>query len=358
MINVTKTYLPPLDEYVEYLQKIWKSGFVTNRSPFVLELEQKIKTYLGVKNMLFVNNGTIALQIAIKSLDLQGEIITTPFSYVATTTAILWENCEPVFVDIEPDTFCIDAHKIEASITSKTSAILATHVYGYPCNVIKIAEIAKKYKLKVIYDAAHAFGIEVEGQSIFNFGDISTTSFHATKLFHTIEGGGIFCNDDELFRKITLAHQFGHFHDDYYQVGVNGKVSEFHAAMGLCNLERIHDFITTRNKLIAMYDKQLAFLPIQRPKINSDFKYNGAYYPVVFESEEVLLAVKHALNQEQIFPRRYFYPSLNTVPYLKKQQPCEISEDIAKKVLCLPLFYELELSEIEKITHIINQTLC
>jgi dTDP-4-amino-4,6-dideoxygalactose transaminase len=352
-INVTKTFLPPLEEYNQYLKSIWDSSYVTNRGPLVLELEKKLRDYLGVKNLLFVSNGTIALQIAIKALNLSGEIITTPFSYVATTTSIIWENCTPIFVDIEPNTYCIDASKIEDAITAKTSAILATHVYGYPCDVEAIESIANKYNLKVIYDGAHAFGTRVNGKSLLDYGDVSTLSFHATKLFHTIEGGAIIARNDDVARKILLYHQFGHVYDEYFSMGINGKNSEFHAAMGLCLYPLIDDFIAKRRYLISLYDSLLLSLGIKRPICDDNVEYNAAYYPVLFPDESTLLFVKDKLGINGINTRRYFFPSLNTLPYIIHSS-APISENIASRVLCLPLFYELQNDQVIQICEIIR----
>lgn len=346
--------MPPLNEYSKYLEKIWQTANVTNRGPYVLELEEKLKDYLGVNHLLFVSNGTIALQIAIKALNLKGSIITTPFSYVATTTSILWEDCKPVFVDIEPRTFCIDPQKIEAAITPETTAILATHVYGYPCDVEAIKEIADKYNLKVIYDGAHAFGVNLKGRSILNYGDISTLSFHATKLFHTIEGGAIICNDDSISQKIKLYHQFGHIGDDYFSMGINGKNSELHAAMGLCNLPLIKEFILERKHISELYDSELIPLGLSRPEQPANVAYNYSYYPVICKSEEQLLKIRKLLLDAQINTRRYFYPSLNNLSY-NKGEACPVSEDISKRVLCLPLFQGLQEEDIKRICEIIRQ---
>ncbi len=355
MINVTKTYFPPLEEYQVYLQKIWESAWLTNRGQFVVELEQKLCTYLQVPQLLFVNNGTTALQIAIKALDLKGEIVTTPFSYVATTASIVWENCTPVFVDINENSLCIDADLIEKAITEKTSAILATHVYGIPCEVEKIEKIAQKYKLKVIYDAAHCFGVQYKGQSLLNYGDIATLSFHATKLFHTGEGGGIVTKDKDLFHKIYYMHNFGHNGlEAFFGVGINGKSSELHAAMGLCVLPKIDELIAKRKEISEHYDTALSCLHLRRPIIPKETIYNYAYYPIIFETEEQLLKAKEKLNQENIFPRRYFYPSLNTLNYVERQT-CKVSDDISKRVLCLPLFDSLEKAAVIKIRKIIQQ---
>ena len=352
-INVTKTYLPPIEEYIKYLEKIWKTNWVTNAGPLVTELEAKLKKELGVKHLFFTSNGTIALQIAIKALGLKKEIITTPFSYVATTTSILWENCKPVFVDIDPKTFCINPALIEEKITPDTEAILATHVYGIPCDVEAIEKVAKKYKLKVIYDAAHAFGTLYKRKSLVGYGDVSTLSFHATKLFHTIEGGAIITNDDEVAEKIFLYRSFGHVDDNYFSIGINGKNSEFHAAMGLCLLGMVPKFIEKRKQLFGEYDKQLRQLNLLRPLIPANTFYNYAYYPVVFKDEASLLKVKATLAEHNIFPRRYFYPSLNKLPYVFSANACPVSESYAKRTLCLPMYQELTNDEVIRISKII-----
>ncbi|MEQ1554448.1 MAG: DegT/DnrJ/EryC1/StrS family aminotransferase [Ferruginibacter sp.] len=347
MINVTKTYLPNFDEYTVTLKRAWDKAWLTNNGELVLELEGKLKEYLGVENFLFTNNGTIVLQMALKVLGITKEVITTPFSYVATTNVIIWEGCKPVFVDIDPNTFCIDASKIEAAITSETEAILATHVFGINCDIETIEAIAKKYNLKVIYDAAHAFGSTYKGKSLLQYGDIITCSFHATKLFHTGEGGCIIANDKELANKLMLYRQFGHVFDDFYSIGINGKNSEFHAAMGLCVLPNVAAIIADRKRISLLYDASLATI-LQRPKMENTLSYNYAYYPVVFKSEEVLLQVVEKLKEQQISGRRYFYPSLNELPFIEKQ-PCVVSEDISRRVFCLPFYYGLEDEHIQTI---------
>jgi dTDP-4-amino-4,6-dideoxygalactose transaminase len=303
---------------VKYLEGIWERGHLTNHGPLVLELEAKIRNYLGVKHFFFVNNGTIALQIAIKASGLKGDVITTPFSYVATTSCLVWENCNPVFADIDPHTLTVTAETIEKVITPVTTGILVTHVYGNPCPVEEIELLAKRKGLKVIYDAAHAFGVEYKHQSVLNYGDISTLSFHATKLFHTIEGGGIITNDDELAHKISYMRNFGHNGPEaFYGVGVNGKSSEFQAAMGLCLIPKIDLILEKRKLLSELYTSTLAGLPVQYLKIQEGTtKYNYAYYTILFNTEDELLKVVKALNEKQITPRRYFYPSLNTLHYV------------------------------------------
>lgn len=352
-INVTKAYLPPLDEYSGYLEGIWERGWLTNNGPLVQELEAKLSQELSGARVQFMSNGTIALQIAIKALELTGEIITTPFSYVATTTAILWENCEPVFVDIEENTFCLDATKIEAAITPRTSAILATHVYGYPCDVQAIEDIAQRYNLKVIYDGAHAFGVTVHGRSLLSYGDITTCSFHATKLFHTSEGGAIVTMDEELAKKVWLYKSFGHIGDEYFSLGVNGKNSEFHAAMGLCNLPRVPGFIEARRQVAELYHTELASLHLRYPVMPENTEYNYAYFPIIFDSEARMQRVKDALAAHGINTRRYFFPSLNKLPYHTGAK-CPISEDISVRVLCLPFYQQLDHENVRWISALIR----
>ncbi len=357
MITVTKPFLPPFEDYQKYLEGIWQRNWLTNHGPLVQELETKLKAYLEVDYLQFTVNGTIPLQIALKVLEIEGDVITTPFSYVATTGAILWENCQPVFVDIEPDTFCIDTDKIEAAITNKTSAILATHVYGFPCDVIKIEELAKKHQLKVIYDGAHAFGVKINGKSLLAYGDISTSSFHATKLFHTVEGGAIICNNLELNHKIFLYKSFGHIGDDYRSIGINGKNSEFHAAMGLCNLPRVGEFIEQRREIANLYRFELFGLPISFPNISKSIEYNYSYFPVLFGSEDQLLKVQSHLQLNNINTRRYFFPSLNKLPYLVSTSHCPVSENISERILCLPFYQQLSQEEVISVCSFIKEIL-
>jgi dTDP-4-amino-4,6-dideoxygalactose transaminase len=353
MINVTKPFLPDMEEYVEYLKGIWERNWLTNNGPLVNDLELKLKEYLGSKHLLFMGNGTIAIQIAIKALDLQGEIITTPFSFVATTSSIVWEGCEPVFVDIDKDTFNIDPSLIEKAITKKTTAILATHVFGNPCDIEAIEKIAAKHNLKVIYDAAHCFGSKYKGKHVFNYGDISTGSFHATKLYHTIEGGAVVTNDPGLLKKMVYLRNFGYETAETFAcVGVNGKNSEFHAAMGLLNLKHMEDILHSRKAQAAMYDKELAELKVKKQKIQPGSEWNYSYYPVVFESEQVLLRTVEALQDNWIYPRRYFYPSLSSLNYVKPYAT-PVSDDIAKRILCLPMYHTLKSEEIAFISRIL-----
>jgi dTDP-4-amino-4,6-dideoxygalactose transaminase len=339
---VTKPFLPPREAYLAYVNQIFDNGILTNQGPMVHALENSLAAYLEVAHFQYVTNGTVALQLAIQALGIEsGEIITTPFSYVATTSSILWQRCKPVFVDIEPEYFTMDPSKIEAAITPNTKAIMPVHVFGYACDVDAIQAIADKYNLKVIYDAAHAFASRYQGRSLVNYGDVSTLSFHATKLFHTIEGGACIIRDQAVSEKINLLKRFGHLGDDHYMVGINGKQSEFNAAMGLANFPHISDVIADRKRISQRYD-QLLPTRLYRPKPQPFLEYNYAYYPVVFETEEALLETFARLSKMDIYPRRYFYPSLNSLPYIEDKFSCPISEEISTRIACLPLFVGLE----------------
>ncbi|MCB0704406.1 MAG: DegT/DnrJ/EryC1/StrS family aminotransferase [Saprospiraceae bacterium] len=355
MIPVTKPFLPPREEYEAYIRGIWDRNWLTNNGPLVNELELQLKEYLQVPNLLYVGNGTIALQIAIKALGLSGEIITTPFSYVATTSSIVWEGCKPVFTDIDPETLNIDPTKIEAAITPKTSAILATHVYGNPCDIDAIQEIADRHGLKVIYDAAHCFGSKYKGQSVFAYGDVSTASFHATKLFHTTEGGAVFARDPEVLKRMQYMRNFGHDGPERFAgIGINGKNSEFHAAMGLVNLKYVNGIIESRKQLSETYDVYLSEVKGRKVGFTKNSDFNYGYYPLVLESEDLLLAVFAKLNSREIFPRRYFYPSLDTLPYVQKSQ-VPVSRDVACRTLCLPFYVGLSKEEVSLICRLILQ---
>lgn len=356
MINVTKAYLPSYERYQSYLHKVWGNNWLTNNGPLVQELEKKLVQKLEVPYLQYVSNGTIAIQLAMRALELKGEIITTPYSYVATCNAVLWENCSPVFCDIEKECFGIDPNYIEALITKKTTAILATHVYGFPCKVKEIEEIASKHGLRVIYDAAHAFGIKYLEKPLVGYGDISTLSFHATKIFHTVEGGGIVLNEEGLNEKIFLLKSFGHRNDNYFNVGTNAKNSEFHAAMGLCVLEDFDKIKLRRKEISSWYGSLLDRENVDLPEIPAGLDYNYSYYPVFFKNEPTMLEVIKALGQNEIFPRRYFYPSLNTLPFISNRYSCPVSEDLASRVLCLPLYYDLHQADVERISSIVNQT--
>ena len=289
----------------------------------------------------------------IKALRLKGEVITTPFSYVATTSSLVWENCTPVFVDIDKDDFNIDASKIEDAITSNTTAILATHVFGNPCDVNAIKIIADKHNLKVIYDSAHCFGTRINGRSIFEFGDISITSFHATKLFHTVEGGAVFTMNGDLLKKLSLFRNFGHTSPVTFEgAGINAKNSEFHAAMGLCNLKYIDSILEKRKEQWLHYIDLLKGLNIQHLNIKDGIDFNYAYFPIVFKSEEILLKCFESFNMHLVYARRYFYPSINTLDFVSYKN-CPVSESIAPRILCLPLYHDLKHEEQRMIARIL-----
>jgi dTDP-4-amino-4,6-dideoxygalactose transaminase len=276
---------------------------------------------------------------------------------VATTSSIVWEGCHPIYVDIDPETLCLNPALLEEAITTDTTAIMPVHVYGYPCDVEQIQLIAERYHLKVIYDAAHAFGVRHNNVSLVNYGHISTLSFHATKLFHTGEGGAIITNDDELAHRIDYMMNFGHRSEyDFWGLGINGKNSEFHAAMGLCILPRIPELITTRQTLSELYDRQLRGTDLTRPKVSQNTVYNFAYYAVMFPSEDSLLRAQQALRTKEIYTRRYFFPALNTLNYVS-QARMPVAEDVSRRILCLPLSNYLEVEEVNLITRILYDTL-
>ena len=353
MIQVNRPFLPPLEEYSKYIETIWDRNWLTNQGPLVTELESRLKDHLQCPGLIFVSNGTIAIQIAIKALALKGEIITTPFTYVATVSSIVWEGCTPVFVDIHPKSLNLDPSKIEAAITKNTSAIFATHVYGNPCDIDGIQKIASKHNLPVVYDAAHCFGTTYKGKSVFEYGNISATSFHATKLFHTVEGGALFTGDEELLKKLTFMRNFGHNGPkDFAEVGINGKNSEFHAAMGLANLKYIPEILASRKAQSLRYDHWLHRIYSEKIEINADSGYNYAYYPLILDSEETLLKVIKELEGNQVFPRRYFYPSLNTVN-VYKSNPLPVSENVSKRIICLPLYHTLTIEEVDFISRLV-----
>ncbi len=345
MIPVTKPFLPPKAEYDHYLEGIWQRSWLTNNGPLVNELEVRLKEYLNLRHLLYVSNGTIALQIAIKALGLKGEIITTPFSYVATTSSIVWEGCVPVFVDIDPDTLNIDPNRIEDAITKNTSAILATHCFGNACDIESIQTIADKHQLKVIYDAAHCFGTKYKGKSVLEYGDISTLSLHATKLVHSIEGGLVVTKDPELLKRMAHLRNFGHDGPEHFNgVGINGKNSEFHAAMGLAVLKYADEILLNRKEISDRYNKIFTNLEIRHPKIQLGTSWNYAYYPIIFETETTLLKCIVKLQSNEIFGRRYFYPSLNKLNYVKSKK-LNNAEVISKTIYCLPSYYGLTSSE-------------
>lgn len=357
-IYVTMPTLAPLQEVDAYMEKIWASGVMTHNGPLVQQFERDFSAWSGVDKTVAVCNGTLAIQLAIRALDLPkgGEIITTPFTFIATISSILYEGYKPVFVDIDPNTLNIDSAKIEAAITDKTVAILPVHVFGSPCDVNAIDAIAAKHGLKVIYDGAHAVGVKVGGKSIFSYGDVSATSFHATKLLNTSEGGGIIAKDPAIDERLRELRFFGYNAEkDVACIGTNAKMTEVNAAIGLANLRYMDDIISDRRAKYKVYKDNLSTcsgLSFQQ----IDASCNCSYFPVVFKSEDMLLKVDIALKANNIFARRYFWPSVNTYKTIcPNAEVCPMSEDIANRIMCLPLYYSLPLEDIRTIGEIVEK---
>ena len=357
MVNVTKPYLPNKEKYKEYIDEIYRNGWITNYGPLVQRLEKRLEKYLGVKNVVLVSNGTTALEVAYRTLDIKGFAITTPFSFVATTSSLVTNNILPIFADIDKKTLNIDVKNIERLITPNTSAIVPVHVFGNICDVEKIDVIAKKNNLKVIYDSAHAFDVKYKNKSILNYGDISTLSFHATKLFHTIEGGALIINDDNLVKKARHLINFGIENPESIPLlGTNGKMNEFEAAMGLCVLDDIEEIKEKRKVIFEYYETELKEI-VKFQKKNKNSTLNYSYFPIVFKSQETLLKVQKALNKKQIFPRRYFYPSLDSLQYIEPKQICKKSREMSSKILCLPIYPELMKNEQKLIIKLIKENI-
>ena len=361
-ILVTKPFQAPFEEITAEMQRAWDAEWLTNNGPLLQEFEAGLNEYLGTRECAVVSNGTVAIQVAMQALEVSGEVITTPFSYVATTSTIVWERCTPVFVDVDAKTFYIDPAQIEAAITPQTTAILATHVFGVPCNVDAIQKIADAHSLKVIYDAAHCFGSEVNGESVLNFGDISTLSLHATKLMHSVEGGAIFVNDasskveefgdqvSPLRYRVNRLRNFGHFGPEVFDgVGINAKNSEMHAAIGLVNLRYADKIMADRARQHEVYNEALAALELVTPEVPANVRWNKSYYPVVFRDETEALYVKDGLEDLGILARRYFHPALNTLPYIEQPGHTPHAAHISKSILCLPLYFGLENESIARI---------
>ncbi len=358
LINVTRTELPPLESYIKYLKKIWAIHWITNNGELVQKLEKELEKYLDVRHVILVSNGTLALQLAIKALGLSGEVITTPFTFAATTNVLLWEGLTPVFADIDPSTFNIDPKDIEKRITKKTCAILAVHVYGNPCDVEKLQNIADRYNLKLIYDAAHAFGVEYKKRSVLTYGDISTLSFHATKIFSTAEGGAIISQDGKLAEKLKLMRNFGiKSEEETVLSGINAKMNELSAALGLCNLKNINNKIKKSQRIYERYTKLLKDnLQLKFPKIISS-KHNYCYMPVCFKDQKTRDHIYKKLIENNIKPRKYFYPLTSDFEYVKKvcgKVILKNASHITKRVLCLPIYPSLQTHQVDKIAKIIN----
>ncbi len=362
-IFVTQPALPPLNEFVKYLEKIWDSKIITNNGPFHCQFEEQLASYLGVKYISVFANGTIALLTALQTLQIKGEVITTPFSFVATSHSLLWNGINPVFSDIDKTYLNLDPYKLESAITSETRAIIPVHVYGNPCDINAIQKIANKYDLKVIYDAAHAFGVKIDGNSILNFGDLSVLSFHATKVFNTIEGGAIVCHDQQTKERIDFLKNFG-FADEVTVVepGINGKLNEIQAAYGLLQLKSVDTYIEKRKNITETYRTLLRNIRgiSYIPQLDN-VRYAYPYFPILIDEQDFGKSrdeVYEFLKKNNIFGRRYFYPLITQFPNYSHLPSARagnlpVAEEMAKRVLCLPIFPDLEISKVETISNLI-----
>ena len=354
MTYVTKIYMPNKEKFKSYIDGIYESGWLTNNGPLVQKLEQRLEEYLGVKNLLCLSNGTDALQFAYKLLEEEGkEVITTPFSFVSTTSAIVTERLKPIFADIDKESYNINPKNIERLITDKTCAIAPCHVFGNACEIEEIGDIAKKHNLKVIYDASHAFDVKYKGKHILNYGDMSIVSFHATKIFHTIEGAAIVIKDDALYEKAKVVRNYGiDSPDSVAMLGVNAKMNDIQAAMGLCMLEEVENICQERKMSHQFYRKELNNYA-QLQKKNSYATQSYSYFPIVFESEEERKKVQLALLKENISVRQYFKPSLDTLPYVETSDIMHNSRDLSNRILVIPMHSNVE----AKVSKIIKNTL-
>lgn len=352
---VTKSITPEITVFNEYVKQIFVSGTYTNNGQLCNELIKRISLYLDVHYLTTCANGTLGLELALQAAMLSDKkVITTPFSYVATVSSLLWRRCEVIFADIDEETLAIDPSEIEKKLTDDIAGILPVFIYGHPCNTYKIEEIAKKAgDIPVIYDAAQAFGAKYLGRSLLDYGDYSVCSFHATKVFHTAEGGCVVTHSREKLDELNLLKAFGHSGDNHKCLGVNAKMSEMNAAIGLTLLDQFEEWRDKRRKVCSIYDAILDWKYMRRPTTYENFESNYGYYPVIFNSEKTVLEIIARLEHERIQPRRYFYPSLNTLPYVN-YTPCPISENISRRILCLPLHGELEEWIIHKTAEIVN----
>lgn len=343
--------MPNLAVFETRIKGIWERQWLTNDGPLLRELEQTIPEKLGSKELRIVNNGTTAIQLAIRALGISGKVITTPFSYIATTSSLVWEDCTPIFADIDSSSFNISPDSIEALIDKDVEAILATHCFGVPCDIDRINAIAKKHGLKVIYDAAHCFGTLYNGKSVFNFGDISVASFHATKIYHMVEGGGIFTSDSKLLRKVELLRNFGHDGPHQYTgVGINGKNSELHAAIGLCVLNDVDDLLLRRKEQYERYRSLLYTANVTLQYQSSNSMCNYSYFPVLLSSEKQVQKSIEVLTASSIQARRYFYPTLNQLDYVTDKNLTPVADDVAQRIICLPMYHDLTLIEQQKVS--------
>jgi dTDP-4-amino-4,6-dideoxygalactose transaminase len=362
-ILVTRPYLPPLEEFQEYLKDIWESKWLTNNGKYHQELEKALCEYLGVKYISLFSNGTLALVTALQALRITGEVITTPYSFVATTHALWWNNIKPVFVDIDPDTFNLDPEKIESAITPQTTAILPVHVYGNPCNVHKIKKIADDYGLKVIYDACHTFGVTIKGKPILNFGDLSAMSFHATKVFNTFEGGAIICHDETTKKRIDNLKNFGFVNETTVVTpGINAKMNEIQASMGILQLRYINGAIEKRKHIAERYREGLKNINgLTYLEDFPDVKHCYSYFPILIDKKKYGKTrdeLYEELKKHNIFGRRYFYPLISQFPTYRGLESAQegkmpIAEQVTEKVICLPIFPDLKPDQQDKIIALI-----
>ncbi|MBK1827517.1 DegT/DnrJ/EryC1/StrS family aminotransferase [Haloferula rosea] len=352
-IQVTTPFLPEFRAYTDLLQGVWERNHLTNQGPLVRELESRIPTHLGLERpVLCVANGGLGLQLLLKAMDVRGTVITTPFSYVATSSCPAWEGLDVRFADIESDHLTLDPAAVEASIDSSSEAIIATHVFGNPCAVDSLARIADKHGLALIYDAAHAWGVRHQGKSILSFGHASMVSTHATKLFHTVEGGFVTAAAPDVMDRVEWMRRFGHKdNDSFHGIGINAKMSEMHAAMGLAVMDRLGEISGRREKICQTYKEALANQSEIRPAfaLRSDTEWNHSYFPVLFESEKNLLRAVQRMGQDDIHPRRYFYPCLNQSFSTDDRDGCPVSSDISRRILCLPLSHALTDAELARV---------
>ena len=364
-IYVTQPAMPPLDEFTGYLSQIWENKILTNNGPFHQQFEQELADYLGVKHLSVFSNGTLALMTALQALRVTGEVITTPFSFVATTHSLWWNNIKPVFVDIEPDTFTLDPEKVEAAITPQTTAIMPVHVYGNPCKLDRLQEIADTYGLRLIYDAAHVFGVNVNGNSVLNFGDLSILSFHATKVFNTIEGGAIICPDEKTKKRIDYLKNFGFAGETtVIEPGINAKMNELQSAYGLLQLKYVDEHIAKRKAVADLYREQLRNVPgIRFLDDLPGVRHNYAYFPILVDAQQYGKTrdeLYDELKRHNIFGRRYFYPLISQFPSYRglpsaKAANLPVSEEVASQVICLPMYPNLDLKLVRHICDIIYE---
>jgi len=364
-IYVTRPVLPPLEEFTEYLKKIWDNKILTNQGPFHIQFETELAAYLGVKHLSLFTNGTLALVTALQTLRITGEVITTPYSFVATTHSIWWNNIKPVFADIEPEYFNLDPDRVEAAITPHTTAIMPVHVYGNPCNVERFQNIADNYGLKLIYDAAHAFGVKINGNSILNFGDLSVMSFHATKAFNTFEGGAIICHDEATKKRIDNLKNFGFVNETTVVIpGINAKMTEFQAAMGLLQLKYVDEAIKDRKEIAQTYREGLRNIPgIRCLEDVKGVEHCNSYFPVLIDKDKYGITrdqVYDLLQKHNIYGRRYFYPLISQFPTYRGLESAlpgklPVAERVTEQILCLPIYPTLQIEAIDRVISVLNR---